>query len=52
MPEISQNNAWPDPSEFWRERRVTVTGGAGFLGQVCRSKAAPTWLLTRVCAPD
>ncbi|MFQ5401759.1 MAG: NAD-dependent epimerase/dehydratase family protein, partial [Anaerolineae bacterium] len=23
---------WPDSQEFWRERRVIVTGGAGFLG--------------------
>jgi GDP-L-fucose synthase len=25
--------AWPDPHEFWSERRVCVTGGAGFLGR-------------------
>lgn len=23
---------WPDSSSFWREKRVIVTGGAGFLG--------------------
>lgn len=23
---------WPDSKQFWREKRVTVTGGAGFLG--------------------
>jgi GDP-L-fucose synthase len=23
---------WPDSSLFWREKRVIVTGGAGFLG--------------------
>ena len=23
---------WPDSKEFWSERRVCVTGGAGFLG--------------------
>jgi GDP-L-fucose synthase len=23
---------WPDSQEFWRNRRVVVTGGAGFLG--------------------
>ena len=23
---------WPDSCEFWRERRVVVTGGTGFLG--------------------
>jgi len=26
------NQAWPDSFEFWRDKRVTVTGGAGFLG--------------------
>jgi len=26
------NQAWPDSKEFWRDKRVTVTGGAGFLG--------------------
>ena len=25
-------NAWPDSREFWRSKRVVVTGGAGFLG--------------------
>jgi len=24
--------SWPDSKEFWRDKRVTVTGGAGFLG--------------------
>ena len=23
---------WPDSHEFWNDKRVTVTGGAGFLG--------------------
>jgi len=23
---------WPDSNMFWRDKRVTVTGGAGFLG--------------------
>ena len=23
---------WPDSNHFWRDKRVTVTGGAGFLG--------------------
>ncbi len=26
------NPEWPDSNEFWRNKRVTVTGGAGFLG--------------------
>lgn len=25
-------DAWPDSNQFWREKRVIVTGGAGFLG--------------------
>jgi len=23
---------WPDSNTFWRDKRVIVTGGAGFLG--------------------
>ena len=26
------SNKWPDPGHFWSQRRVCVTGGAGFLG--------------------
>ena len=26
------NPDWPDSTTFWRNKRVTVTGGAGFLG--------------------
>lgn len=26
------NKNWPDSQAFWREKRVVVTGGAGFLG--------------------
>ncbi len=26
------NPNWPDSSVFWRDKRVCVTGGAGFLG--------------------
>lgn len=26
------NTRWPDSLEFWRDKRVVVTGGAGFLG--------------------
>jgi len=26
------NPEWPDSKEFWRDKKVTVTGGAGFLG--------------------
>lgn len=28
------SKAWTDSSQFWRDRRVIVTGGAGFLGRV------------------
>jgi len=26
------NRAWPDSAKFWRDKRVAVTGGGGFLG--------------------
>jgi len=26
-------NQWPDSKEFWRNKRVMVTGGNGFLGK-------------------
>lgn len=29
---ISQPSSWPDSQTFWQDRRVIVTGGAGFLG--------------------
>ncbi|MGQ9926908.1 MAG: GDP-L-fucose synthase family protein [Chloroflexaceae bacterium] len=29
---MSDNTIWPDRRAFWSERRVVVTGGAGFLG--------------------
>ncbi|HSQ18260.1 MAG TPA: NAD-dependent epimerase/dehydratase family protein, partial [Anaerolineales bacterium] len=28
---MTENN-WPNPSDFWKNKRVCVTGGAGFLG--------------------
>lgn len=28
----SRNDRWPDSAEFWHDKRVVVTGGAGFLG--------------------
>jgi len=30
--------AWPDSNKFWRDKRVTVTGGAGFLGSFVVNK--------------
>jgi GDP-L-fucose synthase len=37
MPDMQPSNRqritdWPDSKEFWRDKRVVVTGGAGFLG--------------------
>ena len=29
---ISMAEQWPDRHTFWRDKRVIVTGGAGFLG--------------------
>ena len=26
------SNNWPDSNTFWRDKRVVVTGGSGFLG--------------------
>ena len=30
--EPMRTESWPDPQAFWSQRRVCVTGGAGFLG--------------------
>jgi len=33
MPNLQPSNrSWPDSETFWRDKRVIVTGGAGFLG--------------------
>ena len=32
------SNDWPDSQEFWKDKRVCVTGGAGFLGSVVIEK--------------
>ena len=41
---------WPDPNQFWRDKRVTVTGGGGFLGcfvvEKLRERGA-----TGICVP-
>lgn len=29
---MTENQAYPDPKEFWKNKSVCVTGGAGFLG--------------------
>lgn len=31
---MTVNNQWPDSQHFWRNKRVIVTGGSGFLGSV------------------
>lgn len=31
---MTTNNEWPDSTQFWRNKRVIVTGGSGFLGSV------------------
>src|SRR6266542_1330119 len=30
--DMPANRSWPDAHEYWRGKRVIVTGGAGFLG--------------------
>ena len=31
--ESMKNNLWPNSAEFWSNKRIMVTGGAGFLGK-------------------
>ena len=31
---MTTNNEWPDSQKFWRNKRIIVTGGSGFLGSV------------------
>lgn len=41
---MTENQAYPDPKEFWKNKSVCVTGGAGFLGsfvqEVLRDRGA------------
>ena len=41
---------WPDSHEFWRDKRVTVTGGAGFLGSFVVEKLRARGA-TDICVP-
>jgi len=36
--DVSTVNDWPDSRQFWRDKRVIVTGGAGFLGSFVVAK--------------
>lgn len=35
---LDTHRSWPDSHNFWRQKRVIVTGGAGFLGTAVVSK--------------
>ncbi|MFO8036872.1 MAG: GDP-L-fucose synthase [Anaerolineales bacterium] len=46
------NKTYPDPVEFWSQRRVCITGGAGFLGsfvqEVLRERGADELFIPRI----
>lgn len=53
---MSDTPTWPDSHTFWRDRRVIVTGGAGFLGsfivQKLRARGAAEVIVPRSAAYD
>ncbi len=53
---MSDTQTWPDSHTFWRDRRVIVTGGAGFLGsfivQKLRARGAAEVIVPRSAAYD
>lgn len=53
---MSDTPTWPDSHTFWRDRRVIVTGGAGFLGsfivQKLHARGAAEVIVPRSAAYD
>lgn len=47
---VAMNETWPDSGTFWRNKRVIVTGGAGFLGSFVVEKLQARGV-ARVFAP-
>jgi len=49
MPQLNVMS-WPDSKQFWRHRRVVVTGGTGFLGSFVVERLRERWA-TEVFVP-